>query len=67
MVLSGRAEAWLEAGVKTWDVAPAKVLIEEAGGRFTSFDGSLSIGTGTAVGTNGLVHDHVLSALRGTP
>lgn len=63
MVLSGRAEAWLEAGVKIWDIAPAKVLIEEAGGRFTSFDGSPSIGTGTAVGTNGRLHEHVLAAL----
>lgn len=64
MLLSGRAEAWLEAGVKTWDLAPSKILIEEAGGRFTAFDGSASIETGTAVGTNGFVHDHVLAALR---
>jgi histidinol-phosphatase len=63
MLLSGRAEAWLEAGVKIWDIAPAKVLIEEAGGRFTSFDGSASIEKGTAVGTNGLLHSHVLSLL----
>jgi histidinol-phosphatase len=63
MVLSGRAEAWLEAGVKTWDIAPSKVLIEEAGGRFTAFDGTSSIETGTAVGSNGRVHDHVLAAL----
>jgi histidinol-phosphatase len=63
MLLSGRAEAWLEAGVKVWDIAPAKILIEEAGGRFTSFDGRSTIETGTAVGTNGLVHDHVLAAL----
>jgi histidinol-phosphatase len=63
MILSGRAEAWLEAGVKTWDIAPAKILIEEAGGCFTAFDGTKSIETGTAVGTNGLVHAHVLGAL----
>jgi histidinol-phosphatase len=63
MVLSGRAEAWLEAGVKVWDIAPSKVLLEEAGGRFTSFAGTSSIETGTAVGTNGLVHAHVLAAL----
>ncbi len=63
MVLSGRAEAWLEAGVQTWDIAPAKILIEEAGGKFTSFDGASTIETGTAVGTNGLVHAHILAAL----
>jgi histidinol-phosphatase len=64
MLLSGRAEAWLEAGVKIWDIAPAKVLIEEAGGRFTSFDGSATIEKGTAVGSNGALHDHVLGILR---
>ncbi len=63
MLLSGRAEAWLEAGVKIWDIAPSKVLIEEAGGRFTSFDGDASIEKGTAVGTNGALHDHVLGTL----
>lgn len=64
MLLSGRAEAWLEAGVKTWDIAPSKVLIEEAGGRFTAFDGTPSIETGTAIGSNGRLHDHILAALR---
>lgn len=64
MVLDGRAEAWLEAGVKTWDLAPFAVLIEEAGGRFTCWNGTRSIETGNALGTNGLMHEHVLAALR---
>jgi histidinol-phosphatase len=64
MVLDGQAEAWLEAGVKVWDVAPFAVLIEEAGGRFGAWDGTRSIETGTAVGSNGRVHEHVLRELR---
>jgi histidinol-phosphatase len=64
-LLNGQAEAWLEAGVKIWDLAPLKVLVEEAGGRFTGFEGPASIGSGEAVATNGLVHDHVLEVLRG--
>ncbi len=63
MVLDGRAEAWLEAGVKVWDLAPFQVLLEEAGGRFTCWRGTHSIETGGAIGTNGLVHEHVLRAL----
>ena len=59
------SELGLEAGVKTWDLAPMKILIEEAGGRFTAFDGSSSIETGTAICSNGLLHDQVLRALRG--
>jgi histidinol-phosphatase len=63
MVLDGRAEAWLEAGVQVWDLAPFAVLLEEAGGRFTCWRGTRSIETGAAVGTNGRVHEHVLRAL----
>lgn len=65
LVLLGRAEVWLEAGVKTWDIAPQKILIEEAGGVFSSFDGRATIETGTAIASNGLVHEHVLRAIRG--
>lgn len=63
LVLNGRAEAWLEAGVKVWDLAPLKVLVEEAGGRFTDFAGRPTIESGRAVASNGVVHEHVLAAL----
>lgn len=63
LVLNGRAEAWLEAGVKVWDLAPLKVLVEEAGGRFTDFAGRPTVESGAAVASNGLVHEHVLAAL----
>jgi histidinol-phosphatase len=62
--LTGRADAWLEAGVKPWDLAPHIVMLEEAGGRFTDFAGQRTIESGNAVGTNGLLHEHVLKALR---
>ena len=63
-LLCGRAEAWLEAGVRPWDIAALKILVEEAGGRFTDFDGGPRfLETGHAVATNSLVHGHVLRAL----
>jgi histidinol-phosphatase len=63
-LLNGRAEAWLEAGVRPWDLAALKVLVEEAGGRFTDFDGGPRfLETGHAVATNSLVHAHVLRAI----
>ncbi len=43
LVASGRAEAWIEPVAKAWDLAPIKVIIEEAGGRFFNFDGGASI------------------------
>ena len=65
MLLSGRAEAWLEAGVKTWDLAALKILVEEAGGRFTDFGGRPTAEAGNCVASNGRVHDHVLGVLGG--
>ena len=44
-------------------MANIRMLIEEAGGRFTCFDGTSSIETGNAVGSNGHVHPHVLLLL----
>jgi histidinol-phosphatase len=64
MVLTGRAEVWIEAGMQIWDIAPMKVLIEEAGGRFSDLAGTATIGSGNAVASNGALHDHVLAAMR---
>jgi histidinol-phosphatase len=62
-VCRGQAEVMLEADVKPWDLAPTKVLIEEAGGRFTDFSGVSTIYSGNAVISNGHVHNAVLALL----
>lgn len=62
-VLTGRAEAWIEAGVQAWDLGPVPVLVEEAGGRFTDFEGRPSIASGCCIASNGMVHEHLLAAL----
>lgn len=64
MLLDGVADAWFESGVNLWDLAPGKILVEEAGGRFTDFEGRPSVESGDAVATNGILHEHVLRALR---
>jgi histidinol-phosphatase len=66
LLLQGKAEAWIEAGVQIWDLGPLKILVEEAGGRFTDLSGKATVASGACVASNGLVHDHVLAALRGT-
>jgi histidinol-phosphatase len=63
LVLQGKAEAWVEAGVQIWDIAALRVLVEEAGGRFTDLEGRATHASGACVASNGLVHDHVLRAL----
>jgi histidinol phosphatase-like enzyme (inositol monophosphatase family) len=39
----GRADVWIEPKAKAWDFAPLKIIVEEAGGRFSSFAGENSI------------------------
>ena len=63
LVLQGKAEAWVEAGVQIWDLGPLPVLVEEAGGKFTDLEGAPTHTSGSCVASNGLVHEHVLRAL----
>ena len=64
LVADGRAEIYAELDLKPWDLAPCKIIVEEAGGRFTDFDGCPTIYTGTALSTNGRLHDAALGLLR---
>lgn len=65
VVSCGQAEVALEPEIKPWDVAATKIIVTEAGGRFSDFSGSASIYTGSAVISNGRVHDEVIAILRG--
>jgi len=64
MLLAGRAEAWLEAGVQPWDIAPFPILFAEAGATFTDLAGAATIASGSALATTRALHAHVLSTLR---
>ena len=67
LVAEGAVEGAVDSvGVGIWDVAPVQVIVEEAGGRFSDFAGEARIDSGTAVTSNGLVHDELLAALRET-
>jgi len=52
LVFEGKAEAMLEVGVKPWDLAPMKIIVEEAGGSFIDLSGGSSIYTGSCLVTN---------------
>lgn len=64
LVAVGRAEAMVDPVVGLWDVAAVQPVLEEAGGRFTDFVGNARPDGGSGLGTNGIVHDEVLSILR---
>jgi histidinol-phosphatase len=63
LVAEGAAEAMMETGAHPWDWAAPLVIVEEAGGRFTTVSGVRSIDGGSAVATNGLIHDDLLRRL----
>jgi len=46
MVASGKAEVWFEPCGAAWDLAPVKIITEEAGGVFRNFDGGSSVYAG---------------------
>ena len=62
LLAEGRVDIVAEFDVKEYDVAAAAAIVREAGGRFTSREGSDRLDTLSAVATNGRLHDDVLGA-----
>jgi histidinol-phosphatase len=50
--------------VSLWDLAALTVIVEEAGGRFSDLTGRPGPAGGSALSTNGLLHDEVLARFR---
>lgn len=62
-VFEGKAEAAFEVGLKPWDLAPMKIIVEEAGGRYSDLQGGTSIYSGSCLVSNGKLHDQILQLL----
>jgi len=65
LVAEGKAEMYVEVDLKPWDLAPCKIVVEEAGGRFTDLAGRPTIYSGSALATNGRLHEAALALLAG--
>ena len=66
-VAAGRFECFYEEGLRPWDVAAGVLLVEEAGGRVTHYDGSpFRIYDPPIAASNGLIHDAMLRVLQQT-
>ncbi|MEV7419261.1 histidinol-phosphatase [Streptomyces sp. NPDC089919] len=63
MVAEGSLDLCAEPELNLWDMAAIAVVVQEAGGRFTSLDGVDGVDGGNAAASNGLLHDELLGHL----
>ena len=64
LVARGSADVMFEPELATWDVAAVQVVVEEAGGTVTTFEGEPPHHGSSALTTNGLLHDEIVARLR---
>ncbi|GAB3389918.1 histidinol-phosphatase [Humibacter soli] len=64
LLAEGLIEAVAEFGLHPYDIAALIPIVQEAGGRLTAADGGPVLWAGTAIATNGEVHDQLLALLR---
>lgn len=61
---AGRLDGFWEVKLKPWDVAAGTLLVQEAGGRVSAFDGSpYEVTNHRILASNGLIHDEMISLL----
>lgn len=59
-VAAGRLDGFWELGLKPWDIAAGIIIIEEAGGKVSAYDGSpVVIESGKILATNGIIHHNL--------
>jgi myo-inositol-1(or 4)-monophosphatase len=63
-VAAGRLDGFWEEHLHPWDLAAGVLLVEEAGGRVTRFDGApIDLAAGEIVATNGALHAAMLASI----
>jgi myo-inositol-1(or 4)-monophosphatase len=64
-VACGRFEGFWEEGLSPWDTAAGALIVEEAGGRVSQYDGAkFDIYRPQILATNGIVHEQMLKILQ---
>jgi histidinol-phosphatase len=65
LVAEGSIDAAVDAiGVARYDLAAPKIIVEEAGGRFTDRHGAETLTSKSAISSNHRLHDSVLKHLQ---
>lgn len=61
---AGRIDGYFEERLQPWDVLAGSLLVEEAGGRVSRFDGTpIGLRADQVVASNGLIHEAMLRVL----
>jgi histidinol-phosphatase len=63
LVARGSADVMFEPGLATWDYAALWVIVEESGGRITTFEGKPPANGESVLTTNGTLHDEIVARL----
>jgi histidinol-phosphatase len=63
LLAAGSTDAVVEARLNAWDLAAVRAVVEAAGGRVTDLDGVDRSDGGSAVATNGRLHEELLAAI----
>jgi histidinol-phosphatase len=63
LVAEGAVDLAAEPQLSLWDMAALAPIVTEAGGRFTGLDGVDGVHRGSAVASNGRLHEALLAAL----
>lgn len=67
-VACGRLDGYWERGLSPWDVAAGTVIVLEAGGQVSAYDGSpFQLNTGRILASNGRLHTQMSTALQQVP
>jgi histidinol-phosphatase len=64
LLAEGAVDIACEPEVSIWDLAALDVIVREAGGRFTDLSGNPGPAGGSALATNGALHDAALAHVR---
>jgi histidinol-phosphatase len=65
LVAEGASELMMDHGVHEWDVSALKAIVEEAGGKFTDWNGVPTTEKPHVLASNGKLHAEVLAILNG--
>lgn len=63
LVATGKADFMVDPELNPWDAAPLSVILKEAGGVFTDWQGNPTIYGGDGIGSNGLLHKEIIDIL----